>query len=125
MPVDSSGRPLRLQHVYASGNVAADMLANVSCGVPPERMLACQSESYKMERTDHWDGRNMLQLPRGPRHHATQNQWLAAWEEAGGPWDAPSHPGLLPQAKENQEMELLIPHVRDGGVHPRTPGSLE
>jgi len=97
MPVDSSGVPFDCSHVYASGNVAADMLANV-VAESTGRMLACQL--YKM--TDDHGMKDMLSylVARDTMH---QNQWLAAWEELGG-LDAHPIPDSFPQAKENQEM---------------------
>jgi Mn-containing catalase len=78
MPVDSSGVPFNCSHVYASGNVAADMLSNVMAE-STGRMLAVQL--YKM--TDDPGMKDMLSflIARDTMH---QNQWLAAWEELGG-----------------------------------------
>lgn len=78
MPVDASGVPFNCSHVYASGNIAADMLANVTAE-STGRMLAVQL--YKM--TDDKGMKDMLSflIARDTIH---QNQWLAAWEELGG-----------------------------------------
>ena len=78
MPVDASGVPFNCSHVYASGNVAADMMAN-AVAESTGRMLACQL--YKM--TDDPGMKDMLSflVARDTMH---QNQWLAAWEELGG-----------------------------------------
>lgn len=78
MPVDASGVPFNCSHVYASGNVAADMLSNVMAE-STGRMLAVQL--YKM--TDDQGMKDMLSflIARDTMH---QNQWLAAWEELGG-----------------------------------------
>ncbi|MBB4080420.1 Mn-containing catalase [Lewinella aquimaris] len=78
MPVDASGVPFNCSHVYASGNVAADMLANVMAE-STGRMLAVQL--YKM--TDDKGMKDMLSflIARDTMH---QNQFLAAWEELGG-----------------------------------------
>lgn len=97
MPVDSSGNPFDCSHVYASGNAAADMLANVfaeSTG----RMLAVQL--YKM--TDDPGMQDMLKflIARDTMH---QNQWLAAWEEMGGRENHPI-PNNFPQSEELQEV---------------------
>ena len=83
MPVDSNGVPFNCSHVYASGNIAADMLANVTAE-STGRMLAVQL--YKM--TDDKEMKNMLSflIARDTMH---QNQWLAAWEELGGPENHP------------------------------------
>ena len=78
MPVDASGVPFNCSHVYASGNIAADMLANATAE-STGRMLAVQL--YKM--TDDKGMKNMLSflIARDTMH---QNQWMAAWEELGG-----------------------------------------
>ncbi|TWT87949.1 manganese catalase family protein [Neorhodopirellula pilleata] len=78
MPIDSSGVPFNCSHVYASGNGAADMLAN-AMAESTGRMLACQL--YKM--TDDPGMKDMLKfmIARDIMH---QNQWLAAWEDMGG-----------------------------------------
>ena len=83
MPVDASGVPFDCSHVYASGNVAADMMAN-AVAESTGRMLACQL--YKM--TDDAGMKDMLSflVARDTMH---QNQWLAAWEELGGPDNHP------------------------------------
>lgn len=83
MPVDASGVPFNCSHVYASGNIAADMLANVTAE-STGRMLAVQL--YKM--TDDKGMKDMLSflIARDTMH---QNQWLAAWEELGGPKNHP------------------------------------
>jgi Mn-containing catalase len=93
MPVDSSGVPFNASHVYASGNTAADMLANVTAE-STGRMLAVQL--FKM--TDDPGMKDMLRflIARDTMH---QNQWLAAWEELGGK-DAHPIPDSFPQSEE-------------------------
>lgn len=101
MPVDSSGNPFDCSHVYASGNVAADMLANV-VAESTGRMLACQL--YRM--TDDPGMKDMLSflVARDTMH---QNQWLAAWEELGGP-DAHPIPSDFPQEDELQDLNYTF-----------------
>ena len=69
MPVDANGVPFNCSHLYASGNIAADMLANVTAE-STGRMLAVQV--YKM--TDDKEMKNMLSflIARDTMH---QNQW--------------------------------------------------
>ena len=95
MPVDSDGVPFNCSHVYASGNVAADMLAN-ALAESTGRMLACRL--YHLT-ADH-GMKDMLKflIARDTMH---QNQWLAAWEELGGRENHPI-PNSFPQAEENQ-----------------------
>ena len=97
MPIDSSGVPFNASHVYATGNIAADMLANVTAE-STGRMLACRL--YHM--TDDHGMRDMLKflIARDTMH---QNQWLAAWEEAGGRENHPI-PNTFPQSEENQDF---------------------
>jgi Mn-containing catalase len=82
--------------VYASGNVAADMLANATAE-STGRMLAVQL--WKM--TDDPGMKDMLSymIARDTMH---QNQWLAAWEELGGPENHPI-PNSFPQENENSD----------------------
>jgi Mn-containing catalase len=101
MPVDASGNPFDCSHVYASGNAAADMLANV-VAESTGRMLACQL--YRM--TDDPGMKDMLRflVARDTMH---QNQWLAAWEELGG-LDAHPIPSDFPQQEELQELNYTF-----------------
>lgn len=101
LPVDASGVPFDCSHVYASGNTAADMLANVTAE-STGRMLACQL--YKM--TDDPGMKDMLSflIARDTMH---QNQWLAAWEELGGPKNHPI-PNSFPQEQENQDFNYAF-----------------
>ncbi len=97
MPVDASGVPFNASHVYASGNIAADMLGN-AVAESTGRMLACQL--YRM--TDDPGMKDMLSflVARDSMH---QNQWLAAWEELGGP-DAHPIPDNFPREDELEEV---------------------
>ncbi|MDP0499762.1 MAG: manganese catalase family protein [Verrucomicrobiota bacterium JB022] len=101
MPVDSEGVPFNCSHVYASGNIAADMLANATAE-STGRMLACQL--YKM--TDDHGMRDMLRflVARDTMH---QNQWMAAWEELGGPKNHPI-PNSFPQEEELDEYNYTF-----------------
>jgi len=96
MPVDASGVPFNCSHVYASGNIAADMLSNVTAE-STGRMLAVQL--YNL--TDDRGMKDMLSflIARDTMH---QNQWLAAWEELGGAKNHPI-PNHFDQSKEPQE----------------------
>ncbi len=101
MPVDSSGVPFNCSHVYASGNTAADMLANVMAE-STGRMLAVQL--YKM--TDDAGMKDMLSflIARDTMH---QNQFLAAWEELGGRDNHPI-PNNFPQDLEPSEYNYTF-----------------
>lgn len=101
MPVDASGVPFDCSHVYASGNIAADMLSNVVAEATG-RMLACQL--HRM--TDDPGMKDMLAflVARDTMH---QNQWLAAWEELGGSEALPI-PTNFPQEDELQEVSYAF-----------------
>ncbi len=100
MPVDSSGVPFNCSHVYASGNTAADMLANVMAE-STGRMLAVQL--YKM--TDDAGMKDMLSflIARDTMH---QNQFLAAWELGGR--DNHPIPNNFPQDLEPSEYNYTF-----------------
>ncbi|EKE45642.1 manganese-containing catalase [Oceaniovalibus guishaninsula JLT2003] len=78
MPVNANGVPFDMSHVYASGNLAADMMANVTAE-STGRVLA--SRLYNM--TEDSGMRDMLSflIARDTMH---QQQWLAVIEELGG-----------------------------------------
>jgi Mn-containing catalase len=101
MPIDASGTPFNCSHVYASGNAAADMLANVMAE-STGRMLAVQL--YKL--TDDAGMKDMLKflIARDSMH---QNQWLAAWEELGGKENHPI-PSNFPMTEEHQEYSYAF-----------------
>jgi Mn-containing catalase len=101
MPVDASGTPFNCSHVYASGNAAADMLAN-AMAESTGRMLAVQL--YKM--TDDKGMKDMLRflIARDTMH---QNQWMAAWEELGGKDNHPI-PNNFPQEEELQDYNYTF-----------------
>lgn len=101
MPVDSSGVPFNCSHVYASGNAAADMLAN-AVAESTGRVLAVQL--FRM--TDDPGMKDMLRylIARDTMH---QNQWLAAWEELGGRENHPI-PNNFPQSEEPEEFNYTF-----------------
>ncbi len=98
MPVDSDGVPFDMSHIYASGNIAADMTANVMAE-STGRVLAVRL--YHM--TEDPGMRDMLQflIARDTMH---QNQWKAAIEELGGDAGVFPIPNSHPQAEEKQEF---------------------
>lgn len=112
LPVDASGVPFNCSHVYASGNAAADMLANVTAE-STGRMLAVQL--HKM--TDDPGMKDMLAylIARDTMH---QNQFLAAWEDLGGRANHPI-PDSFPQEDENQEYNYaFLRYGKDPSVMP-------
>ena len=97
MPADSDGMPFDASHVYASGNIAADMYANVAAEATG-RVLATRL----YELTDDAGMKDMLSflIARDTMH---QQQWLAVIEETGGP-DALPIPNSFPQEQEKSEV---------------------
>lgn len=116
MPIDASGVPFNCSHVYASGNIAADMLANVTAE-STGRMLACQL--FKL--TDDPGMKDMLRflIARDTMH---QNQFLAAWEELGGVKNHPI-PDNFPQKEELKEYNYTFFTLGKDESVPKPKGS--
>lgn len=112
MPVDTNGVPFDCSHVYASGNIAADMYANVTAEATG-RALACRL--YNM--TDDPGMKDMLSflIARDTMH---QQQWLAAIEDMGGMTKELPIPNDFPQEQENQEFNYVFLGTHKDGVPP-------
>ena len=97
MPVNSNGVPFDMSHVYATGNLAADMYANVTAE-SGGRVLAVRL--YNM--TDDAGMKDMLSylIARDTMH---QEQWLAVLEELGGVENVHPIPNSFPQSEEDQD----------------------
>ena len=97
MPVNANGIPFDLSHVYATGNLAADMMANVTAE-SGGRVLA--SRLYNM--TDDAGMKDMLSflIARDTMH---QQQWMAVIEELGGLEATMPIPNSTPEAHEATE----------------------
>ncbi len=108
MPVNSNGVPFDCSHVYATGNIAADMHANVTAEAGG-RALA--TRLYNL--TDDPGMKDMLSylIARDTMH---QNQWMAVIEEMGYE-EAHPIPNSFPQEKEAQEYNYAFMSTwRDG-----------
>lgn len=95
-PANANGVPFNMSHIYASGNIAGDMYANVAAEATG-RVLACRL----YHATDDPGMKDMLSfnIARDTMH---QQQWLAVLEELG-----PTHlpvPNSFPQSQEKQEF---------------------
>jgi Mn-containing catalase len=101
LAADANGVPFNGSHVYASGNLAADMYSNVTAEATG-RALACRL--YEM--TDDPGMKDMLSflIARDTMH---QQQWLAVLEELGGAAALPI-PNSFPQAQEKQEFSYAF-----------------
>ncbi|TRW17600.1 manganese catalase family protein [Glacieibacterium frigidum] len=95
MPIDSDGVPFDMSHIYASGNIGADMYANVAAE-STGRVLATRL----FNATDDEGMKKMLHymIARDTMH---QQQWLAVIEELGGTENLPI-PNSFPQSSEDQ-----------------------
>ncbi len=98
MATDSNGVPFNGSWVVGSGNIAADMHANVMAE-STGRVLATRL----WEATDDHGMKDMLAflIARDTMH---QNQWLAVLEELGGATNNHPIPNSFPQAEENQQF---------------------
>ena len=113
MPVDSNGVPFSGNYVVASGNLAADLYANVMAE-STGRLLA--TRLYEM--TDDQGMKDMLSylIARDTMH---QNQWHAALESLG---DHVPVPASFPKEKENQDVNYeFMSTFRDQREDPETP----
>jgi Mn-containing catalase len=101
MASDANGVPFNGSWVVSSGNIAADMYANVMAE-STGRLLA--TRLYEM--TDDTGMKEMLAflIARDTMH---QNQWLAVIEELGGSAALPI-PNSFPQEKENQDVNYTF-----------------
>jgi len=97
-PANADGVPFDMSHIYASGNLAADMYCNVAAEATG-RVLAT-----RLYNAAHDPGmRDMLSfmIARDTMH---QQQWLAVIEELGGHAGTLPIPNSFPQEKENQKF---------------------
>ncbi|EGJ19395.1 catalase (plasmid) [Cereibacter sphaeroides WS8N] len=109
MPVDSDGVPFDMSHIYASGNAAADMSANVTAE-STGRILA--TRLYNLTNDPGMKEMLAYLIARDTMH---QNQWLAALEELGGHDAAFPIPNSFPQSEENQDFSYaFLGFQRDG-----------
>ena len=101
LPENSNGVPFNASHVYASGNIAADMFANVTAE-STGRVLACRL----WEMTDDAGMKDMLSflIARDTIH---QQQWLAVIEELGGYEGVLPIPNSFPQSEELQDFNYV------------------
>lgn len=111
LPADANGVPFDCSHVYASGNLAADMMANATAE-GSGRVLAVRL--YNM--TDDPGMKEMLSflIARDTMH---QQQWMAVIEELGGPEAQFPVPNSFPQSEEQEEFSYVyLGHMVDGTI---------
>ena len=97
-PANSDGVPFDMSHIYASGNIAADMYCNVAAETTG-RVLACRLWAA----TSDPGMKDMLgvMIARDTMH---QQQWLAVIEELGGFEGNLPIPNSFPQSEEHQQF---------------------
>ena len=112
-PGNSEGMPFDMSHIYASGNLAADMYCNVAAEATG-RVLA-----VRLYNAAHDEGmKDMLHfmIARDTMH---QQQWLAVIEELGGHEKVLPIPNSFPQEKEDQRHNYdFFATAADGSVPP-------
>ena len=102
MPVNSNGVPFDCSHIYASGNIAGDMLANATAEATG-RTLACRlfAATNDPGMKDMW----RFLIARDTMH---QQQWLAVIEELGGFKEQLPVPNSFPQTEEANEFSYVF-----------------
>ncbi|WP_191084309.1 manganese catalase family protein [Roseococcus microcysteis] len=110
MPVDADGVPFDCSHVYASGNLAADMYANVTAE-STGRVLAVRLFNAAKDP----GMRDMLSflIARDTMH---QQQWLAVIEELGGNAALP-----IPNSFDRSQEASRFSHVFFAHNHEGVP----
>ena len=112
LAADANGVPFDGSHVYASGNIVADMYSNVAAEATG-RVLACRL--YEM--TDDPGMKDLLSflIARDTMH---QQQWLAVIEELGGHQGTLPIPNSFPQAQEQGEFAYAFVSTAVDGLTP-------
>ncbi len=112
-PGNSDGVPFDMNHIYASGNIAADMYCNVAAEATGRTLAVRLSNA-----TDDPGLKDMWSFLIA-RHTMHQQQWLAVVEELGGPEGALPIPKSCPQSEENQTYHYsFFATSRDGTPPP-------
>jgi Mn-containing catalase len=97
LPVNADGVPFDMSHVYASGNIAGDMYANVTAE-GTGRVLA--TRLYNMTNDPGMKVMLAFLIARDTMH---QQQWLAVIEELGDKNEQLPIPNSFPQLQENRD----------------------
>ena len=111
-PANSDGVPFDMSHIYASGNLAADMFCNVAAE-STGRVLAVRL----FNATTDEGMRKMLSfmIARDTMH---QQQWLAAIEDMGGMKETLPIPNSFDQSKETGEFSYAFFATAADGSEP-------
>jgi Mn-containing catalase len=111
MPVNSDGVPFDCSHIYASGNLAGDMFANVTAEATG-RTLAVRL--YNAAKDPGMKDMLSFLIARDTMH---QQQWLAVIEEMGGPAALPV-PNSFDQSLEKSEFSYAFMGTSVNGEPP-------
>ena len=101
-PANSDGVPFDMSHIYASGNLAADMYCNVAAETTG-RVLA--TRLYNATKDNGMKKMLSFLIARDVMH---QEQWLAVIEEMGGDKGNLPIPNSFPQSEETQEFSYAF-----------------
>ena len=112
MPMDSDGVPFNMGHIYASGNIAADMYCNVAAE-STGRVLA-----VRLFNAAHDEGMKKMLHYMIARDTMHQQQWLAVIEELGGHEGTLPIPNSFPQSKEDQDNNYNFYATATDGSYP-------
>jgi Mn-containing catalase len=111
-PANSDGVPFDMSHIYASGNLVADMYCNIAAE-STGRVLACRLHDATVD-----PGMKEMLAFLVARDTMHQQQWLAVIEELGGKAGLPI-PNSWDQAKEAQKFSYaFIGSAADGTPPP-------
>lgn len=114
-PANSDGVPFDMSHIYASGNLAADMYCNVAAE-STGRVLAVRL--YNATKDPGMKDMLSFLIARDTMH---QQQWLAVVEELGGYQGALPMPNSFDQSQENQKFSYAF-FGTDRNATPPQPG---
>ncbi len=101
-PANADGVPFDMSHIYASGNLAADMYCNVAAE-STGRVLAVRL--YNATKDTGMQKMLSFLIARDTMH---QQQWLAVIEELGGATETLPIPNSFNQANETQEFSYAF-----------------
>lgn len=113
-PANCDGVPFDCSHIYASGNLAADMYCNVAAE-STGRVLA-----VRLFNAAHDNGMKEMWKFLIARDTMHQQQWLAVIEELGGYQGVLPIPNSFDQSQEQQEFSYMFMGTdRTGAMPPR------
>jgi Mn-containing catalase len=113
-PANCDGVPFDCSHIYASGNLAADMYCNVAAE-STGRVLA-----VRLFNAAHDNGMKEMWKFLIARDTMHQQQWLAVIEELGGCQVVLPIPNSFDQSQEQQEFSYMFMGTdRSGAMPPR------